>query len=727
MAVLTRVTLLCAWCVLLYGTAPAHAQSTFKIAYYNIQSGKGEPGLPGRPVLFSDTANCTDPTQPLNAWGVQFVQPHLLTSVGADSSIVALGLSEAWTCGSESRVRQLLGWRAHSTNRNGVAMVARFGFAGPEEWVQLDTSRNLNPADTMWVLRVPVCLNSICSIAIDVFTAHWFANAPETATYDQWKALVPPTLDRQAAQTVEFLRRTAANAPHVFVGDLNTWESSAQMVCNQFTPNAGLNRLRDAGYIDAWLFVHGGAEGFTGMTNRPRCGVPEGYVWKRVDYAFSPAHLPPLSITRFGVVNAGDPAPSDHYGIIAEYSAAGITMPPPPPPPPTIPAAPDDIVLYTADATIAGHTWQQVYDTQAAGTLRLWNPDRGTPKVTTPVATPANFVELTFTATAGRAYHLWVRGRAENNAWTNDSLYVQFSDSVTQAGAPVHRIGSTQALMISLEEDSGAGLSNWGWQDHGYGMGVLGSPMYFATTGVQRIRIQQREDGVSLDQIILSPVSFFSTSPGAPKNDTTIYARATGSTGGGVTPPPNPPPTTSADVILRPADSTQVAGRWRRVADATAAGGARLWIPDAGVPKLIQALSQPTDYFDLTFEAAAGVPYRLWIRGRAESNLWTNDSAFVQFSNTVSVSGAPIWRIGSTDATVVSVEDGANAGLSGWGWADNGYGSVGPTITFATSGPQRLRVQAREDGVSLDQIVLSPQRYLTAAPGLTKDDTTILH
>ena len=712
-----------AWCVgvCLGVVTPARAQSTFKVAYFNIQSGKGEPGLPGREVRFHDTANCTDPAQPLNAWGVNFLQPYLLQAVGADSSIVALGLSEAWLCGSDTNVRQLLGWRAQSTNRNGVTLIARHGFAGPEEWAQLDTSTNLNPADTMWVLRVPVCLNATCSTAIDVFSTHWYANAPATATYEEWKTLVPVTLDRQAAQTVDFLRRTAGQAPHILVGDLNTWESSVLTVCNQYTPNAGLNRLRAAGYVDAWPLLHGGAEGYTGMTNRVRCGTPEGYGWKRIDYVWSPAHYLPISMTRFGIVPAGEPAPSDHYGIIAEFPLAGITMPPSPPPPPTIPAAPDDLVLYAADGVITGTDWQLVHDTQAAGTLRLSNPERGMAKRLSASASPASHVELTFTAAAGRPYHLWIRGKAENNHWTNDSFFVQFSGTVTDSGTPIHRIGSTEAVAITLEEGSGTGLSNWGWQDNGYGIGVLGPTLYFGASGPQRLRIQQREDGVSLDQVVLSPASFFSIAPGATKNDTTIYTKATGTPA-----PAPPPPVTPGDIILRAADAARVGGRWQRVVDPAAAGGTRLWIPDAAVPKLTLPLARPVDFFELTFEAVAGVPYRLWVRGRAEGDAWTNDSAFVQFSGTVSPGGSPAWRIDTTDATVVSIEEGAGAGLSGWGWSDNGYGTAGPLVVFATSGPQTVRIQSREDGLSLYQVVLSPQRYLTAAPGLAKNDTTIL-
>jgi hypothetical protein len=725
MAVHAPITALHVWCigVLLCAATPAAAQSTFKVASFNIQSGKGEPALPGRAQLFADTANCSDPAAPLNGWGVGFVQQHLQQAIGSDPSIVALGLTEAWLCGSEKNVRTLLGWRAHSTNRNGVAVVARHGFAGPEEWVQLDTGTNLNPADTMWVLRVPVCLNTTCSAAVDVFAAHWYANAPATATYEQWKALVPPTLDRQAEQTVAFLRRTAGSAPQVLIGDLNTWESSVQMVCSQYTPNAGLNRLRDAGYVDAWPLLHGGAEGFTGMTNRARCGVPEGYAWKRIDYVWSLPHFLPVSISRFGVVTAGDPAPSDHYGVIAEFPLSGITMPPPPPPPPTIPAGPEDIVLYAAEATITGTAWQTLHDTQAAGSLRLWNPDQGAAKVTTAAGQPTSFAEQTFTASAGRPYHVWIRGRAENNSWSNDSLFVQFSNTTNLAGAPVFRIGSTDATVIVVEEASGAGLSNWGWQDNGYGVNVLGTPILFATSGTQRIRIQQREDGVALDQIVLSPTTFFSVAPGASKNDTTIYTKATGS----VSPVPAPaPPSAPGEIILAAADATYVVGRWQRVTDPTAAAGVRFYDPEAGEAKLLQAAAQPAHYIEFTVSAVAGVPYRLWMRGRAEQNLWTNDSVFVQFTNTVGAAGLPHSRIGTTGATVVSIEEGSGAGLSGWGWADNGYGTAGEVVVFATTGTQTIRIQPREDGISIDQVVLSPQRYLTLSPGLPRNDATLL-
>jgi hypothetical protein len=74
------------------------------------------------------------------------------------------------------------------------------------------------------------------------------------------------------------------------------------------------------------------------------------------------------------------------------------------------------------------------------------------------------------------------------------------------------------------------------------------------------------------------------------------------------------------------------------------------------------------------------------------------------------------------------LEDCASCGVSGWGWQDNGYGAgvMGPLIHFAASGPQTIRIQTREDGLSIDQIVLSPETYVNSAPGALKNDTTIV-
>jgi hypothetical protein len=78
----------------------------------------------------------------------------------------------------------------------------------------------------------------------------------------------------------------------------------------------------------------------------------------------------------------------------------------------------------------------------------------------------------------------------------------------------------------------------------------------------------------------------------------------------------------------------------------------------------------------------------------------------------------------------VNLEECAGCGVSGWGWEDDAWGSRnrdGMLLRFPDGLSQHLRIQVREDGVSVDQIVLSAEQYLTARPGTAKDDTTILH
>jgi exonuclease III len=776
------------------------APASFKVAYYNIQSGKGEPAMPGHATEFYDVTNCTDGSQPMNAWGIGLLQRHLVESVGKDSRIIALGLGESWAsvCGSPENVRNALGWKSRSSERNGVGMVARYGFAGPEEWIQLDTSLNTNPADTMWVLRVPVCMNVECTQSINVFSAHWYATGTSRTT----------SYDRQAQQTVAFIQRAGGGTPHVLVGDLNVWEGVA--ACGQNPNPSGLSRLRDAGYIDAWPYVNGSLEGFTGMTNRPGCGTPEGYGWKRIDYAWSPADFRPLSMTRFGIVPGGDGAPSDHYGVIAEYPWPGgpvllDTIPPVvalanPGDGQTVSgtmaisatAADDlgvtrveiiedgvvahtstsapyrvdcdttmksdgvhtiaarafdaagnvgssptvttyiqnkmgdpagtpsttDVVLYAKHANVRAGGWAVVTDATAAGGARMASTDAGAAKLTAALAAPANYFEMTFSAEAGRAYRLWIRGRAARDYWGNDSVFVQFSGSVDAAKVPVFRIGTTGAATVNLEDCSGCGIAGWGWQDNGYGTGVLGPLVYFAASGPQTIRVQPREDGLSIDQIVLSSQRYLTAAPGTLKLDATIVPIEYVA----------PLIASRKEIVIGASSPTTLAGGWKLLADSSAANGTAVGHPDAGGAKLAAALASPVHFVEFTFDADAGRSYRLWLRGRADRDYWGNDSVFVQFSDAVDASGNPVYRIGSADSTSVNLEDGSGAGIAGWGWQDNGYGTgvLGPVIRFATTGRQTIRIQTREDGLRIDQIVLSAERYLTTAPGALKNDSTVV-
>src|SRR6185436_19367079 len=100
--------------------------------------------------------------------------------------------------------------------------------------------------------------------------------------------------------------------------------------------------------------------------------------------------------------------------------------------------------------------------------------------------------------------------------------YLQFTGSVTATGVPAYRIGSADATWLGIEDCSGCGLTAWGWNDNACGAGAMGPLVYFATAGAQTLRVQQREDGISIDQIVLSPVLYLTNAPGVPKNDAVI-------------------------------------------------------------------------------------------------------------------------------------------------------------------------------------------------------------
>ena len=221
-----------------------------------------------------------------------------------------------------------------------------------------------------------------------------------------------------------------------------------------------------------------------------------------------------------------------------------------------------DVVLHAKSAAVMSGAWSLIGDATAADGLRLANPDNGAAKISTALAAPVDYFELKFTAEAGRAYHLWIRGKADGNSWSNDSVYVQFSGSQTASGGAAYRMGTTSALMYSIEEGSNAGLSGWGWQDNGYGIGVLGDPIYF-TGGDQTIRVQAREDGVSIDQIVLSPVTFYTRAPGAAKSDATIVPETAAAAAA---------PVTTTEVTTTATETAATSFGWTSLANTSASG-----------------------------------------------------------------------------------------------------------------------------------------------------------
>src|SRR5688500_19052313 len=256
-------------------------------------------------------------------------------------------------------------------------------------------------------------------------------------------------------------------------------------------------------------------------------------------------------------------------------------------------AANGDIVLHARRAVSITGAWSLVNDTSAAGGVRIANPDLGAAKLETALAAPRDYFELPFTAEPGRGYHLWIRSKAQIDNWKNDSVFVQFSGSVTSSGSAKFRIGTTSAAMYTLEEGSGAGSSAWGWQDNGYGYGVLGETIYFTGTS-QTLRVQAREDGSSIDQIVLSPCAYATRAPGLGKNDTTIIPEP-----GATTTEPAPAPA--------PAPAPTGTGAWTNPVNASVSGAVLKKISGcAGCADAGGVGSQPMSSGSVAFSVTAG-------------------------------------------------------------------------------------------------------------------------
>ena len=339
--------------------------------------------------------------------------------------------------------------------------------------------------------------------------------------------------------------------------------------------------------------------------------------------------------------------------------------------------------------------------------------DRGWSAPDAPLTAPTDYFEMTFTAPANTPYTVWLRLRAANNSKWNDAVWVQFSDALVGDRARF-RIGTSNALLVNLEACEACGTSGWGWQNQGYWLSQTAT-VTFASSGTHTIRVQTREDGVEIDQIVFSPSNYRLTAPGPVKGDTTILPES-----------PTAATPTVSEIVMYASDASILRGNWARASLSSAAGGLLMHSADQGWATPDTPLAAPENYFDLTFDATANTPYRLWLRLRAGGNSKWNDAVWVQFSEAL-VNGQAAYRTGTNSALLVNLEACDRCGVSGWGWQNTAYWlSQTTVVSFAKSGTQRIRIQTREDGVEIDQVVLSASKYRSVAPGSFTNDSTIL-
>jgi hypothetical protein len=330
----------------------------------------------------------------------------------------------------------------------------------------------------------------------------------------------------------------------------------------------------------------------------------------------------------------------------------------------------DEVVIYASDVTTRVGGWTPVNDSTAAGGMLLRHADGGYSNTSSPLAAPQHYFEAQFQAAANTRYRVWVRMRAQDDSKWNDSVFVQFSDSVNGSGTPIYRIGTTSGITENLWTcgDGSCRTFNWGWSRHAYWLADTGE-VRFQNSGTHTVRIQTREDGVDVDQIVISPVTYLSNAPGPVSNDTTIVPKPGGQTPQAPAVPASPSPSNGATNV---ADTVTLT--WN-------AAGATSYDVHLGTVNPPPVASQ--DQAQASFVASGlgnGVTYfwRVVAKNAAGSTtgpVWSFTTAGSQGSTLPSTPGAPSPSNNATNISLTPTLTWSSAGATSY---DVHFGLVNP-------------------------------------------------
>ncbi len=76
----------------------------------------------------------------------------------------------------------------------------------------------------------------------------------------------------------------------------------------------------------------------------------------------------------------------------------------------------------------------------------------------------------------------------------------------------------------------------------------------------------------------------------------------------------------TTDIVLLASEAPVVHGHWVSTESDGAAGGRSMASADTAWASATAPVAAPTHFFEMTFDAPAGVTYRVWLRMRARDN-----------------------------------------------------------------------------------------------------------
>jgi hypothetical protein len=172
--------------------------------------------------------------------------------------------------------------------------------------------------------------------------------------------------------------------------------------------------------------------------------------------------------------------------------------------------APGEVIVYASDLPSGALSELDFIDDSASPGGKLIGLPNNGDELDPP---PENDPHLTFDVPiqSGIPYRCWVhmkvgtpKGRSTANV-----VWVQFSDSVDQAGQEVLRPSTNSYLTAQ-------GPSQEGWTWVGCDQPGTDSLVYFQSSGQVTVRLQAGAEGVGIDQFILSPAKFLNGPPTEP-------------------------------------------------------------------------------------------------------------------------------------------------------------------------------------------------------------------
>ncbi len=229
------------------------------------------------------------------------------------------------------------------------------------------------------------------------------------------------------------------------------------------------------------------------------------------------------------------------------------------------------------------------------------------------------------------------------------SLFDNFDDAVKGvpfevptillAHSPDILFNRADALVIKLLDSDlkKDHFKEWGWEDSTRFSPENGN-VYFQNNGTHTIRVQSRQDGVSLDTILLNP---YEDIDGMLEDRNFKQINHLLTTKEVLTKYP--------DLVVIPAsnvDMNRIYGKWKKKYDTSTLFNFRLDDLPPQTKWYFQPLINPRNYFEANFLVRKGIKYHVWIRMKAFNGSPKNDSIYLQFSVSVDKYGRERYHIG---------------------------------------------------------------------------------